>query len=177
MSEPRLLDRRTVFAGRVLKVGIDRLRLPDGGTVEFELIRHSGGAVVAPITAAGEILLLRHYRYTAEEWLLEAPAGKLEPGEAPEVCAHRELEEETGWQASRLTPLGSILSSPGFTDELLHLFLARDLSPGRQALEQLELLTVETVPLDEAVAMALDGRISDAKTVCIVLRAAAALGR
>ena len=175
MSEPRLLDRRTVFDGRVLKVGIDRLRLPDGGTIDFELIRHSGGAVIVPITEDGRVLLLRHYRYTFEEWLLEAPAGKLEPGEDPEACARRELEEETGWRASRLTPLGSIRTSPGFTDEVLHLFLARDLRPGTQALERMELLTVEALALEDAVAMALDGRIGDGKTVCAVLRAAAAL--
>ena len=175
MSEPRLLGRRTVYDGRVLKVGVDRLELPDGDTVDFELIRHSGGAVVVPITDAGEVLLLRHYRYTTEGWLLEAPAGKLEPGENPEVCARRELEEETGWRASELTSLGAIWTSPGFTDEVLHLFMARGLEPGTQALEQMELLTVETLALDEAVAMARDGRIDDAKTICAVLRAAAAL--
>ena len=177
MSEPRLLDRRTVYAGRVLEVGIDRLRLPDGGTTELEIIRHSGASVVAPITDDGEVVLVRQYRYATGEWLLEAPAGKLAPGEAPESCAGRELEEETGWRAAELVPLGAIWSSPGFTDELLHLFLARDLQPGTQALEEAELLTVEKVPLDEAAAMARDGRISDAKTVCAVLRAAAVVGR
>ena len=177
MSEPRLLDRRTVYAGRVLEVGIDRLRLPEGGTTELEIIRHSGASVVAPITDEGEVVLVRQYRYATGQWLLEAPAGKLAPGEAPESCARRELEEETGWRAAELVPLGAIWSSPGFTDELLHLFLARDLEPGTQALEEAELLTVEKAPLDEAVAMAHDGRISDAKTVCAVLRAAAVLGR
>jgi ADP-ribose pyrophosphatase len=177
VSEPRLLDRRTVYAGRVLEVEIDRLRLPAGGTTEFEIIRHSGGSVVAPITDAGEVLLIRQFRYATGEWLLEAPAGKLAPGEAPESCARRELEEETGWRAAELVPLGAVWTSPGFTDELLHLFLARDLEPGTQALEEAELLTVEKTPLHEAVAMAGDGRIADAKTVCAVLRAAAVLGR
>lgn len=175
MSTPRLVGRRTVYDGRVLEVGIDRLRLPDGGEVDFELIRHAGGAVVAPITDDGRILLIRQYRYATEQWLLEAPAGKLEPGEEPESCARRELEEETGWRASRLEPLGAIWTSPGFTDERLHLFLARDLRPGEQALERLELLSVEPLPLDEAVVMAHDGRIDDGKTICAVLRAAAAL--
>ena len=177
MSEPRLLEQRTVYTGRVLEVGIDRLRLPEGGIAELEIIRHSGGSVVLPITDAGEILLIRQYRYATGGWLLEAPAGKLEPGEAPESCAGRELEEETGWRAGELVSLGEIWTSPGFTDETLHLFLARGLQPGMQALEEAELLTVEKIPLDEAVAMALDGRITDAKTVCGVLRAAAALGR
>jgi ADP-ribose pyrophosphatase len=177
VSEPRLLNRRTVYDGRVLKVGIDRLRLPTGRTTELEIIRHSGASVVVPLTSEGEVLLVRQYRYATGEWLLEAPAGKLDPGEAPERCALRELEEETGWRAGELASLGSIWSSPGFTDERLHLFLARDLSPGTQALEEGELLTVESVPLGRAVAMAHDGRISDAKTVCAMLRAAAAAGR
>ncbi len=177
MSEPLLLDRRRAYAGRVLKVEIDRLRLPDGGTTELEIIRHSGASVVVPLTDGGEVLLVRQYRYATGEWLLEAPAGKLEPAEAPESCALRELEEETGWRAAKLESLGAIWSSPGFTDERLHLFLARGLEPGRQALEEAELLTVESVPLAEAVAMACDGRIADSNTVCAVLRAAAALGR
>lgn len=175
MSEPRLLDRRTAFTGRMLKVEVERLELPDGGTTEFEIIRHPGAAVVVPVNEAGEIFLVRQYRYATGDWLLEAPAGKLAPGEAPESCARRELEEETGWRAVELEPLGAVWSSPGFTDELLHLFLARGLQPGNQALEEAELLTVERVPLEEAVAMARDGRISDAKTVCALLRAATAL--
>jgi ADP-ribose pyrophosphatase len=177
VSEPRLLDRRTAYSGRVLEVAIDRLRLPDGGTTELEIIRHSGAAVVVPVTGDGEVLLVRQYRYATGEWLLEAPAGKLSPGEAPEDCGRRELEEETGWRAARLDRLGAVWSSPGFTDELLHLFLARDLQPGTQALEQDELLTVVRKGLAEAVAMARDGRITDAKTVCALLRAAAALER
>ena len=173
MSEARLLGRRTAYAGRVLQVGIDRVRLPGGGTTELEIIRHSGASVVVPITDAGEVLLVRQYRYATGEWLLEAPAGKLAPGEQPAACARRELEEETGWRAAEVTPLGAVWSSPGFTDELLHLFLARDLRPGTQALEEAELLTVEAVALAEAAAMARDGRITDAKTVCALLRAAA----
>ena len=176
MSEPRLLDRRTAYSGRVLEVGIDRVRLPGGSTTEFEIIRHQGASVVAPITDDGQVLLVRQFRYAIGDWLLEAPAGKLAPDEPPEDCARRELEEETGWKAGELVSLGAIWSSPGFTDELLHLFLARDLEPGTQALEEGELLTVVKTPLDEAIAMASDGRIDDAKTVCAVLRAAAALG-
>ena len=175
MSEPRLLDRRTVYSGKVLAVGVDRLRLPDGGTTELEVIRHSGASVVVPVTDDGEVLLVRQYRYATGGWLLEAPAGKLAPDEPPEACAARELEEETGWRAAELVPLGAVWSSPGFTDELLHLFLARDLRPGTQALEEAELLTVERLPLDEVTARARDGRITDGKTVCAVLRAAAAL--
>lgn len=175
MSEPRLLDRRTAYDGKVLKVGVDRLELPGGGTTELEVIRHPGASVVVPVTAEGEVLLVLQYRYATGGWLLEVPAGKLAPGEEPEACALRELEEETGWRAAELVPLGWIWSTPGFTDERLHLFLARDLEPGTQSLEEAELLTVQGVALDEAVAMARDGRITDGKTVCALLRAAAAL--
>ncbi len=174
MSEPRLIDSRTAWTGRLLEVGVDRLRMPGGATTELEIVRHPGAAVVVPITADGEVVLVRQYRYAVGGWLLEAPAGKLSPGEAPEACARRELEEETGWQAAELVPLGSVWSSPGFTDEVLHLFLARGLEPGSQALEPDELLSVEALPLEEAVRMAHDGRISDSKTVCALLRAVAA---
>ena len=174
MSEPRLLDRRTVWTGRLLEVGVDRLRMPGGATTELEIVRHPGAAVIVPITADGEVVLVRQYRYAVGAWLLVAPAGKLSPGEAPEACARRELEEETGWQAAQLAPLGSVWSSPGFTDEVLHLFLARGLEPGSQALEPDELLSLETLPLEEATRMARDGRINDSKTVCALLRAAAA---
>jgi ADP-ribose pyrophosphatase len=175
-AEPRLLDRRTAFSGRVLEVAIERLKLPGGGTTELEIIRHPGAAVVVPITDDEDVLLVQQYRYATGEWLLEVPAGKLSPEEEPASCARRELEEETGWRAARLESLGAVWSSPGFTDELLHLFLARGLEPGHQALEEAELLTVERVAVVEAVAMARDGRISDSKSVCALLRAAAALG-
>lgn len=176
MSEPRLLDRTTAWTGRLLEVAVERLRLPGGATAELEIIRHPGAAVVVPLTADGEVVLVRQYRHAVGEWLLEAPAGKLSPGEAPEACARRELEEETGWRAAELVPLGAVWSSPGFTDELLHLFLARGLDAGSQALESDELLRVETRSLAQAARMARDGRIADSKTVCALLRAAAAVG-
>ena len=174
-SEPRLLDRRTAYSGRVLEVAVERLELPQGGTTELEIIRHPGAAVVVPVNEAGETFLVRQYRHATGEWLLEAPAGKLSPGEEPAACARRELEEETGWRAAELEPLGAVWSTPGFTDERLWLFLARGLEPGRQALEEAELLTVERLALAEAAEMARDGRISDSKSVCALLRAAAAL--
>ena len=156
---------------------MERLEMPAGNTTELEIVRHPGAAVVVPLDARGDTRLVRQYRHATGEWLLEAPAGKLAPGEDPAACARRELEEETSWRAASLEPLGSVWSSPGFTDELLHLFLGRDLEPGRQALEQDELLSVEQLPLATAVVMARDGRFADAKTVCALLRAWAALAR
>lgn len=176
MTEARLLGRRTGYAGRVLRVTVDRVELPGGATADLEILRHPGAAVVVPLTDQGQVLLVRQYRHAVGGWLLEAPAGKLDPGEGAESCARRELEEETGWRAGELLALGSIWSSPGFTDERLHLFLARDLKPGRQRLEDDEVLTIEPLALAEAVAMARDGRIADSKSVCALLRAAAHLG-
>ncbi len=148
----------------------ERVALEGGREAVLEIIRHPGAAVVVPVTGAGEVVLVRQYRHAVGGWLLEAPAGKLAADEAPDSCARRELEEETGYRAGRLEPLGWIWSSPGFTDEKLHLFAAYDLAAGRQELEPDELLTLERLPLHEARARALDGRIRDAKTVCALLR-------
>ena len=171
MAEAEVLDRREVFKGRVVDLSIERLRLPNGKVCELELIRHPGAAAVVPVDDAGNVLLIRQYRHATGGWLVEVPAGKLDPGEAPETCALREVEEETGHRPSTLAPLGWIWTTPGFTDERIWLYLATGLSPTRQALQHDELLTVERTPLVEAVSWARDGRIVDAKSVCALLRA------
>ena len=166
------LASRTVFAGRRIEVRVDRLRLPNGAEHDFEMIHHPGAAAIVPLLASGEVLMLRQYRYATGGWLLEVPAGTLEPGESPEQCAARELTEETGYRAGALQPLGWIWTTPGFTDERIWLFLATDLTGGRQALERDELLTLERLPLARAAAMAAGGEIVDAKSVAALLRAA-----
>jgi len=166
------LASRTVFAGRRIAVRVDRLRLPGGAEHDFEMIHHPGAAAIVPLLASGEVLMLRQYRYATGGWLLEVPAGTLEPGESPEHCAARELEEETGYRAGALRPLGWIWTTPGFTDEKIWLFLATGLAGGRQALERDELLTLERLPLARAAAMAAGGEIVDAKSVAALLRAA-----
>ena len=118
------------------------------------------------------MLLVRQYRHATGGWLLEVPAGKLDPGEGPEVCARREVEEETGVRPGRLISLGWIWTAPGFTDERIWLYLATDLQAGRQDLQPDELLRVERLPLAEAVARARSGELTDAKSVCSILRAA-----
>ena len=123
-----------------------------------------------------EVLLVRQYRYPAGGWLLEVPGGKLDGAEDPEVCARRELAEEIGVRPAELIPLGWIWTTPGFTDEKIWLFLARDLAPSAAAPEDHEVLALERLPLAEAVARAARGEIQDAKTVCTLLRAAAWLG-
>ena len=129
------------------------------------------------LDARGHVVLVRQYRHAASGFLLEAPAGKLDAGETPEACARRELQEETGFYARDLVSLGFVWASPGFTDERLHLFLAQGIAPRQQALEADEVLTVETLPLAEAVKLAEHGDITDGKTVCALLRARAYLER
>ena len=171
MSTGRRLERREIYRGSVVNLALDRVRLPNGETAELELIRHPGAAAVVPVDAAGQVLLVRQYRYATGGFLLEVPAGKLDGDEAPERCAARELEEETGHRAASLTSLGWIWTTPGFTDERIWLYLARELTPTRQTLQPDEILSVETMGFEEAVELAARGDIRDAKSVCALLRA------
>ncbi len=170
------LASRSVFSGRRIQVQVDRIRLPNGAEHEFEMIHHPGAAAIVPLLASGDVVLLRQYRYATGGWLLEVPAGTLDAGEAPERCAARELQEETGYQAAAFEPLGWIWTTPGFTDERIWLYLATGLTSGRQALEGDEVLTLERLPLARAAAMAAGGEIVDGKSVAALLRAAARLG-
>ena len=172
MREGKTLESRRVHDGKVVKLSVDRVELPNGSVTELEIIRHQGAAAIVPLTGDGEVLLVRQYRYATGGWLLEVPAGKLDPGEGPEVCAVRETEEEVGFRPGRLEALGWIWTTPGFTDEKIWLYLARDLIEGQQDLQGDEVLNVERVPLEEAVAMAHRGEICDGKSVCALLRAA-----
>lgn len=168
----RRLDSREVFRGRTVRLDVDRVRLPNGEVMDFEMLHHPGAAAVVPLDAQGQVLLIRQYRYATGGWLLEVPAGKLDGGEAPEACARREVEEETGHRARDLEPLGWIWTTPGFTDEKIWLYLATGLEPTRQSLGRDEVLTLERLPLGEAVAKAASGEIHDAKSACALLRAA-----
>ena len=172
MTDGKRLSSRSIFDGKVVRLSVDEVRLPNGHTTELEMIRHRGAAAAVPVDDRGEVLLVRQYRYAASGWLTEIPAGKLDGGESPETCAAREVEEETGYRPDRLIPMGWIWTTPGFTDERIWLFLATGLSPGRQELGRDEVLTVVRMPLAEAVARATRGEIQDAKSVCALLRAA-----
>jgi ADP-ribose pyrophosphatase len=176
LNEPRLLTSKSIYEGNVVKLRLDRVDLPNGRVVELEVIRHQGAAAVVPIDQDGCVLMVRQYRHATGGWILEVPAGKLDAGEEPDVCARREVEEETGHRAGTLEPLGWIWTTPGFTDERIWLYLARDLTPTAQRLEDDEVLTVERVPIADAVAQAAEGEIADGKSVCALLRAARVLG-
>jgi ADP-ribose pyrophosphatase len=169
---------RLVHDGRIVRLSIDTVRFPDGSVGEIEMIRHSGAAAVLPVlgdadAADPEIVLVRQYRYAAGGYILEVPAGRPDrPGEPWEECARRELEEETGWRAGSLRYLGPIFTTPGFTDEQIHLFLATDLSPGRTTPDPDEFVETAQLPLSRALRMVRDREITDAKTICTLLYAA-----
>jgi ADP-ribose pyrophosphatase len=174
-GQGRTLESRERFRGRTVTVLSERVLLPNGHEVELDVVRHPGAAAVVPLDAEGRVLMVRQYRHTVGGWLLEIPAGKLAAGEDPATGAGRELEEEAGVRAATLRELGSILVSPGFCDERIWLYLATDLEAVPQRLEDDEVLSLERLPLAEAVHRAESGEIVDAKSTCALLRAAALL--
>ena len=159
------------YRGKIIYVHRDTVTLPDGSEAVREVVEHSGGVGVIPVAEDGTVWCVRQFRYPMGAHLLEIPAGKLEPGEDPKVCAVRELGEETGFTAGRLVDLGVTYASPGISDETLHLYLALDLVPGRQHLDVDEFLGVEKWPLEELYAMVLRGEIHDGKTEIAVMKA------
>lgn len=174
-SQAELLESRRAYSGRLLKVDVERVRMPRGAVCELEIIRHPGASAVVPLTDDGDVLLVRQVRHATGGSILEVPAGKLDPGEDPERCAMRETEEETGYRPTTLDPLGWVWTTPGFTDEKIWLFLATGLVAARQDLQADEDLVVQRLPLDRAVALALEGGIDDGKSICALLRARARL--
>ncbi len=139
--------------------------LPNGQSVEKTFVAHPGGVVLMPLLDESTLLMVRNYRVTLREWLWELPAGTLEPPESPRECAARELREETGYEAGRIDPFIEFRTAPGFCDELLRVFVARDLRHVGQDLRSDECMTVERVPLAEAVDRACSGEFKDAKTI------------
>lgn len=160
-----LLRAQTVYRGRIVNLDLETVRLPNGAQVTLEVVHHSGAAAVVPLFPDGRVVLIFQYRHAAGGYIWEIPAGRLEPGEPPEACAQRELAEEVGYKAGRLEKLGSILTTPGFCDETIHLFLARDLDPCPVNHEADEVLEIHEKTLTEALAMVGRGEIRDAKTL------------
>jgi ADP-ribose pyrophosphatase len=167
---------RVVHRGRSIVVQVERAELPGGRSVELDIVRHPGAAAVVPFEGDDVVLMIRQYRHAAGGTIWEVPAGKLD-GEAPEVCAARELEEEVGRRAGRIVPLASILTTPGFTDEVIHLFAAFDLAPVPQRLEHDEVIEVVPMPLEQALGLIWSGELRDAKSSLALLHAAHRLGK
>lgn len=166
-------DKQTLqYAGSVVSLTTDEVVLPNGHHALLEVVHHPGGAAVVALDEQRQVCLLRQYRYVADGWLWELPAGKLEPQEPPLNTAQRELIEEAGVSARHWCDLGTVLSSPGVFTERLHLYMASELTPAASAHEHAEVIQVHWVALEEACRWALDGTIADAKTVIGLLRAA-----
>ena len=178
--ELKLLHRDVLYTGKVFDLIVDRVEYPTGNQGVREIAHHPGGAVVVPLFDDGQVMMVQQLRYPLGKRVLELPAGKLDKGEVPEHAARRELEEETGWLASALQPLTSIYTTPGFCDEELHIFLATGLheSPGGHRREEGELsMSIHILPLDQAVTMAVDGRLKDSKTIIGLLLTERYLGK
>jgi ADP-ribose pyrophosphatase len=169
------MSRRLVHEGRAIRVFVEEVTLPNGEVVSLDVVRHPGASAVVPFVSEEDVLLIRQYRHAAGGTILEVPAGKLD-GDSPEVCATRELEEEAGQHAGRLEPLATILTTPGFTDERIHLFAAFDLTPVPQRLEHDEVIEVVRMPLAEALQRVWSGEVSDAKSALALLHAAKRTG-
>ena len=176
-EDPGKVSSRRVYSGRVINLDVDTVRFPGGSTGELEMIRHPGASAVVPFLSDPkgddpQLLLIRQYRYAANGYLYEIPAGRLERGEDPAECARRELQEETGCTTERLDFLTTVYTTPGFTDERIHLYMATGLERGATAHEADEFMTIEAVTLSAALQLIQKGEINDGKTVVGILFAA-----
>ena len=174
----RMVSSRTIFEGKIVKVTLDQAELPNGKLAAREVVYHPGGVAVLALDEKGDVPLVRQFRYPIQRELLELPAGKLDHGPEEDrlLGAQRELSEETGLEADKWTYLGSMLVSPGFCDERLHMYLAQDLRRCGQHLDEDEFLNVEVMKFDELLKQVMDGTIDDAKTVAAVLKTKIHLG-
>lgn len=172
---------RRIHTGRIITLDVDTVRLPNGRTMEMDIVRHPGASAVLPVlrrsdSGDSEILLLRQYRYAAGGELFEIPAGRLDGDESPAACAARELTEETGYRADSIELMYSMHTTPGFSDELIHVFIADGLHPGESAQEEDEFMTIESVTMSRALRLIQEGRMTDAKSALAILHAHAFRG-
>ena len=166
------IEGRSIYEGRILDLEVDRVVLPSGGEATREVIRHKGAVVVLPLHEDKKIEFVRQYRYPTGEVLIELPAGKLDQGESPVDCAGRELAEETGWKPVDIHELGSFFTTPGFTDEVLHAFIATPLGPAPDVVQDPdEAIDNVTMTVEEALGACRDGSIRDSKTIATLFLA------
>lgn len=164
------MTNKLIHKGNLLEFHSERVDFPNGGHTYFDIVKHPGGAVIAAINDNNEICLLKQWRHALGQMIWELPAGCLEPGEPAMETAKRELEEEAGVKAQQWRDLGKISSSPGFSNEMLYLYEARELSEGTVKLDDAEQLTAHWLPIEKVLEMARDGEIIDAKTLAVLLR-------
>ena len=174
----KTLSEEYIYQGRIIKVRRDEVELPNGHKSVREVVEHSGGVCVLPLTDKEEVIFVRQFRYPYKEVILEIPAGKRDHGEeSPLECGKRELAEETGAKAAKYTNLGELYPSPGYCGEVIYMFLATGLTFGNTNPDEDEFLNVEKIPFDKALDMVLSGEIKDSKTQCELLKAAVILGK
>jgi ADP-ribose pyrophosphatase len=169
-----LISSERLHTGRIVNLDRDTIRFPDGSTGQLEMLRHPGASAVVPFLddprdPDPRVLLIRQFRHAADDFIWEVPAGRLDAGESPEECARRELEEETGMRARALDRLTTIYTTPGFTDERIHLFLAHGLEAGAQHREADEFMEVHTLRWSEVMSLVREGDIADGKTLTSLL--------
>jgi len=165
LSTEVTLSSERLYEGRIVNLRLDTVRLDDGTVTRREIVEHGEAVAIVPLDGDGHVLLVRQYRKPIEQELLEIPAGGVDPGEDATACAGRELQEETGYRAGKLQRLGGFFSSPGFTSEYLHLYLATDLVPSHRTADDDEAIELVRLPVDQALAMIASGEICDAKTI------------
>jgi ADP-ribose pyrophosphatase len=162
-------EKTNIYAGKIFDVFVEEVTLPNGAIKKREVVRHPGAAAMVPLLDDGKVVLVKQYRHAVGKFIWEIPAGTLEAGEDAMTCAHRELVEEIGYEATHLEKITEILPAPGYTDEHIHIFVATGLTLVDQNLEDDEVLEVEVVPLGGAMEMILKGEIQDAKSIVGIL--------
>ncbi|MBA2687007.1 MAG: NUDIX hydrolase [Gemmatimonadaceae bacterium] len=177
MTRKDQISSERIYTGKTVSLDVDSVRFPDGSSGDLEMIRHPGASAILPFLSDPDggdpqILLIRQYRYAAEGYVYEVPAGRLEPGEDPKDCASRELLEETGCRAESVKYLTTIFTTPGFTDEKIHLFMATGITAGEAKPESDEFLELQPRTISQALRMIQAGEIQDAKTIVTILYAA-----
>ena len=169
MAKYDVVESKKVYDGKIIDIYVDRVELEEGKLAYREYVNHGGASCIIPIDENGNIILIRQYRHPAREEVLEIPAGTLDKGEDPQECALRELEEETGYKAGSITFLTKFYTAIGFCNEILYLYLAKDLTPGTQNFDADEFVTIEKYTLDQALEKVLSGEIKDSKTLVAIM--------
>jgi ADP-ribose pyrophosphatase len=165
----KTIDEKHIYKGNVIDISTQTVILPNGKKATRDIVKHPGAAVIIPISTNREIYLVEQYRKPIDRITLEIPAGKLDEGEEPIICAKRELKEETGLESKNIKHVASIHSTPGFSNEILHLFVATELTEGKSNADEDEFISSVKIPIEKALKMVLDGEITDSKTIIGVL--------
>lgn len=167
----KIIHTAHIYDGHLIKLDLHKIELPDGKRSKREIVKHPGAVAIVALDDKDNVLLVRQFRLAADDIILEIPAGTLDPGESPEDCARRELQEEIGYQPQKLESLGGIFTAPGYTTEFIHLFLATELVESPSEGDADEFLEVVRTPLDDALKLIDDGKIIDSKTLSALLLA------